>query len=53
MKEKLNKDKENLRKRNQTEILEIKSSLNQIILFDYRGKPHQQNRTSGRQALWT
>jgi hypothetical protein len=30
MKEEFNKDMENLRKKNQTEILEIKSSLNQI-----------------------
>jgi hypothetical protein len=30
MKKEFNKDMENLRKENQTEILEIKSSLNQI-----------------------
>jgi hypothetical protein len=30
MKEKFNEDVENLRKKNQTEILEIKISLNQI-----------------------
>jgi hypothetical protein len=30
MTEEFNKDKENLRRKNQTEILEIKSSLNQI-----------------------
>jgi hypothetical protein len=30
MKEQLNKDMENLRKKNQTEILEIKSHFNQI-----------------------
>jgi hypothetical protein len=30
MKEEYNKDMENFRKKNQTEILEIKSSLNQI-----------------------
>jgi hypothetical protein len=30
MKEELNKDMENLRKWNQTEVLEIKSTLNQI-----------------------
>jgi hypothetical protein len=37
---------ENLRKMNQTETLEIKSSLNQIK--EYRGKQLQQTKTSGK-----
>jgi hypothetical protein len=38
---------ENFSKKNQTEILEIKSSLNQIKKYSW--KPLQQTRTSGRQ----
>jgi hypothetical protein len=39
---------ENFRKKNQTEILELESSLNQI-LKKYNWKTLQQTRTSGRQ----
>jgi hypothetical protein len=49
MKEVLNKDMENLRKKNPTESLEIKSPFNQIK--KYSGRPLQQTRTSGRQNL--
>jgi hypothetical protein len=44
MKEELSKDMENLRKKNQTETLEIKTSLNQMK--KYRGNPLQQTTTS-------
>jgi hypothetical protein len=49
MKEEFNKDLENLREKNQTEIMEIKSYLNQI---KKQGKPLQWTR-SGRQKLKT
>jgi hypothetical protein len=49
MKEGLDKDMENHRKMNQTEILEIKTPLNQIKKYSRR--PLQQTRTSGRQNL--
>jgi hypothetical protein len=48
MKEEFNKDMENLRKKNQTEILEIKFLKSNKKC---REKPLQQNRTSGRQNL--
>jgi hypothetical protein len=48
MKEEFNKNMENLRKKNQTEILEIKSSLNQI---KNRVESHYKTRTSGRQNV--
>jgi hypothetical protein len=48
MKVELKKDMENLRKKNQTEILEIKSSCSQT---KNRRRPLQQTRTSGRQNL--
>jgi hypothetical protein len=46
IKEELNKDMENLRKKNQAEILEIKSQTKKHSL-----KLFQQTRTSGRQSL--
>jgi hypothetical protein len=49
MKEKLNTDMENLRKKNQTEILEIKRSLSSNK--NYTRGPLQQTRTSVRQNL--
>jgi hypothetical protein len=49
IKEELNKDMENLRKKNQKEILEIKSPFSQTK--KYSGRPLQQTRTSGRQNL--
>jgi hypothetical protein len=50
-KEELNKYMKNLRKKNQTEILEIKSPLSQTK--KHSGKPLQQSRTNGRQNLRT
>jgi hypothetical protein len=47
-KEKLNKGMENLRKKDQTEILELKSPFNQT---KNSGRPLEQIRTSGRQNL--
>jgi hypothetical protein len=44
----LNKDMENLRRKNLTEILEIKSPFSQT---KHSGSPLQQTRTSGRQTL--
>jgi hypothetical protein len=46
-KKEFNKCMENLRKQNQSEILEIKSSLNKKI----QGKATLQTRTNGRQNL--
>jgi hypothetical protein len=48
MKEELNKDMENLRKKNQTEILKIKSPFSQT---KSQWRSLQQTRTSGRQNL--
>jgi hypothetical protein len=48
IKQELNKDVENLRKKNQTEILEIKSPFSQTKIS---GRPLQQTRTSRRQNL--
>jgi predicted transcriptional regulator len=47
IKEELNKDMENLTRKNQTEILEIKGPFSQTI--KHSGRPLQQTRTSGRQ----
>jgi hypothetical protein len=48
IKEELNKDMENLRRKNQAEILEIKNAYRQTKT---RGRPFQQTRTNGRQNL--
>jgi hypothetical protein len=48
MKEEFNKNMENLRKKNQTEILETKSSLNHI-----KNTGESQTTTSGRQNIRT
>jgi predicted nucleic acid-binding Zn-ribbon protein len=50
MKEEFNKDIGNLRKKNETESLGIRSSFNKI---KYMGKPIQKTRTSGRQNVKT
>jgi hypothetical protein len=49
IKEKLNKDMENLRKKNHTEILEIKSPFSHTK--KHSGRPLQQTRPSGRQNI--
>jgi hypothetical protein len=51
IKEELNKDLENLRKKNQTEILEIKSPHSQTK--KHSGRPLQQTKTSGRENFRT
>jgi hypothetical protein len=48
IKEQLNKDMENLRKKTQTEVLEIKIPL---VKQKHSGRPLQQTKTSGRQNL--
>jgi hypothetical protein len=48
IKEEWNKDRENIRTKNQTEIQEVKSPFSQT---KNRGRPLQQTRTSGRQNL--
>jgi hypothetical protein len=50
MKEEFNKDMENLRKKNQIETLEIKTSFNKIKIT---GKATPKTRTSRRQNLIT
>jgi hypothetical protein len=51
IKEELNKDMENLRRKNQIEILEIKSLYKSHK--KHSGRPLQQTRASGRQNLRT
>jgi hypothetical protein len=48
MKKEVNKDMENFRKQNQTEIMEMKTTFTQK---KYSGRPFQQTRTSGKENI--